>query len=92
MSETVQPKKVRFITRGFVYRQFTWRERLSILLGYSVLLEIHLATEHNPGQSQPVTVFHITSSTNEADALIKVRKEALAEHAALVKSQEEEKK
>ena len=79
MTKTVLPKQIRFVTRGFVYRQFTVKERLQILLGYAILAEIHLASEHNPGQSQTVTKFHLTKSTDEADALIALRKEVGAD-------------
>ncbi len=75
------PKPVRFITRGFVYRSFPWRERIKILLGYSLLAEIHIASEHNPGQSQPMTRFHLTAEKTQATALLELRRQVEAEQA-----------
>lgn len=74
-TDKILPKPVRFITRGFVYRQFTFKEKLKLLLGYRVLLEIHVASEHNPGQTQPVTHFHLTPMKTQASAMIELRKE-----------------
>lgn len=73
------PRPIRFITRGFVYREFTWAERFKILLGYRGLLEIHFASEHNPGTTQPVTKFHLTAERTQASALLQLRKEVEAD-------------
>lgn len=76
------PKEVRFITRGFVYRGFPWRERFKILLGYRALLEVHVMSEHNPGQSQPKVKFNLTSKLTQAEALIELRERVAQEQAA----------
>ena len=76
------PKPVRFITRGFVYRSFPWAERFKLLLGYSALVEIHFASEHNPGKTQPVTRFHLTKQRTQATALLELRDQVEAESKA----------
>lgn len=76
MPEKVIPKPIRFTTRGFIHRRFTFKERLQILLGYSMMAEIHVASEHNPGQTQPVARFHIMPYKDPAGALVALRDEA----------------
>jgi len=76
------PKPIRFITRGFVYRQFTWTERFQVLLGFRLLVEIQYCSEHNPGQTQPITKFHMTDKVTQASAMLELRAQNEKEQAA----------
>jgi hypothetical protein len=68
-NEREVPKEVRFFTNGHVHRRFTWKERFLILLGYSALLEIHIATEHRPGLTKPVVKLNLTANADPKEAL-----------------------
>lgn len=76
------PKQIRYTTRGFVFRDFTLIERFKLLMGYRVLVEIHFASEHNPGTSQPMTKFHLTAQRTQATAMLELRDAVTAEQRA----------
>lgn len=76
------PKPIRYITRGFVYRSFLWRERVKILFGYRALLEVHVMSEHNPGQTQPRVEFNLTAKLTQAEAMLELRDRVAQEQAA----------
>lgn len=77
------PREVRFFTNGFVFRKFTLKERLLVLLGYNLGLECHIATEHKPGTTVPMVQVHVFPAKN-----LKVAQDELAKHAEAKKSKQ----
>lgn len=73
------PKQVRFTTSGLVHRNLTWRERIKAALGFAIILEVHIASEHNPGRTQPMSKLHFTPIHNAEEAIVAHRKQAQAE-------------
>lgn len=70
------PKEVRYFTNGFVFRKFTLKERLLILLGFNLGLECHIATEHKPGKTVPMVQVHVFPAKT-----LEVARTELAKHA-----------
>ena len=81
-AEREVPIPVRFLQSGTIFRAFTWPERIKILCGYCLVVEQHLATQHNPGRTQPMTRLHITPETDGEVAMRKVMEKAKAAQAA----------
>jgi hypothetical protein len=76
------PKSIRYTTRGFVYCDFELMDRIKMLFGYRILLEIQIASEHNPGTTQPTTKWHLTTQTTLAKAVLELRETVTNEQAA----------
>ena len=73
--EVTQP--VRFIVPGYIFKRFTFLERLKVLIGHSIVLEIYLACQHNPGRMHPVSHLHVSPINDEHKAIKAVKDEAV---------------
>ena len=72
------PRPVRFVKSGVIYRKITLKERFLVLLGFNVVLEVHIATEHAPGNMQPLTELHFTGERDVEAARKEVQAKAQA--------------
>lgn len=77
MSEKEVTQPVRFVVPGYVFKRFTLWERFKVLIGHTVVLEIYLACQHNPGRTQPVSQLHLSPITDERKAIQAVKDEAV---------------
>lgn len=77
MSEKTVTQPVRFIVPGYVYRKFKFSERIRILLGCPIVLELYVACQHNPGRTHPVSEVHVSSFKDERRAIQAVQEEAV---------------
>lgn len=55
------PKFTTGIECDFV-RAFTWKERFQILVGYTAMIRLRIATQHSPGQFQPFMDLTLTET------------------------------
>ncbi len=76
------PKEVRYFTTGFVFRKLTLREAWLIACGYSLAIEVHIATEHKPGVTRPIVVVNTTKQKDPKAAMNELGKKAEAQRAA----------
>jgi hypothetical protein len=58
------PPTHKFQTELEYHRRFTWQERLRILMGYCIRIEIRIAHLHNPGSSAAMCT---VATTEEVD-------------------------
>lgn len=73
MPAKVLPTPIRFFTKGVVFRKFTVAERAKIALGFGMIIETTVASQHNPGKTHPFTDLHFVSEIEAADAIHKFK-------------------
>ena len=59
------PPKYKFKVTLDVYREFTWKERLSILFGYRAVIAVRIQTCHSPGAYDPQVNLAVTKELLE---------------------------
>lgn len=77
-TEREVPKKVGFVSTGLVLRPLTLKEQWLIANGYSLAIEIQIATQHNPGTLLPCVTVRLTGEKTMDGARIDVAKRVLA--------------
>lgn len=65
-TEQVEPVEYRHIIKVEWFRKFTLWDRIRILFGYSLVVQVGVATRHNPGPFQPL-ILGTVSKTLTAD-------------------------
>lgn len=76
------PREVRYFTSGFVFRKLTFAERIKVLLGYNLAVEVHIATEHKPGTTKPMVNIYLSPHSDGKAAMNGLGREAEAQRAA----------
>lgn len=56
LRDHVLPTKFTGVVSASWFRQFSFSERLRVLLGYNLAVEIRIVTQHSPGKFQSIVV------------------------------------
>jgi hypothetical protein len=54
------PPKFKHVIEIAFRRRLRWKERLQILFGYNLLVEVKVLTEHSTGKFEPITQVQTT--------------------------------
>ena len=60
LNERVLPPNFKFVIQQPIILRLTFKERLKVLLGYRIDIDLHLWTEHGPGKVSPVIRHKVT--------------------------------